>query len=82
VEKYKKQEVLTGFDIKGSTLVVFADTEKYSQLDDSVETGMKAELLQMWVSAWKSAHPRSHARLLVILQNYYGQEVARLQKQV
>ena len=82
VEKYKKQDVLTGFDVKGTTLVVFADTEKYSELDDSVEASMKSELLDTWARAWKSDHPRSHAKLRLIFQNYYGQEMARLTRSV
>ncbi|MBC5816123.1 MAG: hypothetical protein GIW97_06235 [Candidatus Eremiobacteraeota bacterium] len=82
VEKYKKQQILSGFDIKGTTLVVFADTEKYSQLDDSVEAAMKSELLNTWAGAWKSDHLRQHATLRVIFQNYYGQEMAQLQKHV
>jgi len=80
VEKYKKQQILTGFDIKGFTLVVFADTEQYSQLDDSVETAMKSDLLNTWASAWKSGHLGQHATLHVVFKNFYGQEMARLQK--
>ena len=83
VEKYKKQGVLTGFDFKGTTtLVVFADTEKYSELDDSLEESMKSDLLASWSSAWKRNHPHQHAKLYVIFQNYYGQEITRLQKQL
>jgi hypothetical protein len=82
IEKYKKQQVVTGFDIKGKALVVYTDTEKFSEMDDSSENAMKAELLDRWAGAWKAGHPGHHAKLYVILQNYYGQEMARLQRAV
>lgn len=82
IEKYKKQEIITGFDVKGTGLIVYTDTEKFSEMDDSAETAMKSELLGTWAGTWTSHHPHQHAKLRVILQNYYGQEIARLQKAV
>lgn len=82
VEHYKKDGTLTGFDIKGDSLLVFADSEKYSQLDDQVEEDMKASLLRVWAATWTANHAHSHATLHVVLQNYYGQEMATLTKRV
>ena len=82
VEKYKKQQVVTGFDVKGTDLVVYTDTEKFSEMDDSSEAAMKSDLLARWTATWKSGHPHAHAKLHVIFQNYYGQEITRLEKRV
>ena len=82
IEKYKKREVVTGFDVKGTTLVVYTDTEKFSEMDDSDEAAMKSDILGRWTATWKTAHPREHAKLHVMFQNYYGQEITRLEKPV
>lgn len=82
VERYKKDGTLTGFDIKGDSLLVFADSEKYSQLDDQVEEDMKNSLLRAWAATWSANHAHMHAVLHVVLQNYYGQQMATLTKRV
>ncbi len=76
VERYKKDQILTGFDIKGNALVAYADTEKLSEMDDASENAMKADLLNNWAATWKAGHPRAHASLSVLLQNYYGQKIS------
>lgn len=74
VNRHKK-DALMGFDINGETLVVSADAEKWSELDDALESALKDELLATWVRTWRAYHPHGHAHLKVLIRNYYGQEI-------
>lgn len=74
VNRYKPQAVM-GFDIKGTTLMLSVDAEGWSQLDEATETGLKDSVLSKWARVWGKYHPRQHATLRLLVQNYYGQEI-------
>ena len=82
IEHYKKDGPVTGFDVKGESLIVFIDSEKYSELDDDVESSMKSTLLNTWGRVWQTNHKGHAAVLHVVFQNYYGQVVDTLTKRV
>jgi len=74
VNRYKAQAVM-GFDIKGTTLALSVDAERWSELDEGSEAALKDSVLGAWTRAWARHHPHQHATLRMLVQNYYGQEI-------
>ena len=79
--KYKDQGI-TGSDVKGNTLQVSADAEKWSELDEDTEAALKQRMLDAWQQTWRKHHSGAHATLVVRFQNYYGEEIAKVSKAV
>ena len=73
--KARYKPVITGLDVKGTTLDVFIDAEAMSEMDDPVEARMKTDALKRWQDAWKSHNAGKHATLRVRFRNYFGEEV-------
>jgi hypothetical protein len=73
--KAQYKPVITGFDIKGTTLDVFVDAEAMSEMDAPVEAQMETGALKRWHDAWKSNNAGKHATLHVRLRNYFGEVV-------
>lgn len=73
--KAQYKPVITGIDVKGTTLDVFIDAEQFSSMDYDVDQAMKAQALKRWREAWKANHPGEHATLRVRLRNYFGEDV-------
>ena len=77
-----KNAAILGTAVEGTTLVISADSEKWSELDDSTEAEFKSAALAGWVKTWKHDHPGGHATLRVMIRNYYGQEITSASKRV
>ncbi len=75
--KARYKDVITGTDVKGETLVVFVDVNNLYSMDEPAEDAMKADALARWKRIWSAAHPGKHAKLNVVLRDYYGNEVFR-----
>jgi hypothetical protein len=75
--KSRYKDVITGTDIKGETLVVFVDVNNLYSMDEAAEDAMKADALARWKRIWSASHPGKHAKLTVVLRDYYGNEVFR-----
>jgi hypothetical protein len=71
--KAKYAPVITGIDVKGTTLDLFVDADQLISMDEPVEDKMKAEALSRWRTIWKADNPGKHATLRVRLRNYYGE---------
>ena len=71
--KAKYKPVITGIDVKGTTLDLFVDADQLISMDEPVEDTMKAEALSRWQKVWKADHPGKHATLRVRLRNYFGE---------
>ena len=71
--KTKYKPVITGIDVKGTTLDLFVDADRLSSMDEPVEDQMKAEALTRWQKVWKADHAGRHATLRVRLRNYFGE---------
>lgn len=75
--KPRYKDVITGTDVQGNTLVVFVDLNNLYSMDEPAEDAMKADALARWKRIWSEAHPGKHAKLNVVLRDYYGNEVFR-----
>lgn len=73
--KSKYKPVITGIDVKGTTLSVFVDQERMSEMDGPVEQAMEDQALTRWRNLWKSNNPGKHATLHVRFRNYFGEDV-------
>ena len=82
VDKLKKAGVVTGFDVSGNQLTISVDAERWSEQDEVAEDQLKSDLLARWSAIWRANHPRGHARVRVRFQNYYGEEIATMEKAV
>ena len=71
--KAKYKPVITGIEVKGTTLDLFVDADQLSQMDEPVEDKMKAEALAQWQKVWKADNRGKHATLRVRLRNYFGE---------
>jgi hypothetical protein len=71
------KDVITGTDVKGETLVIYVDVNNLYSMDEPAEDAMKADALARWKRIWSAAHPGKHAKLNVVLRDYYGNEVFR-----
>lgn len=79
--KYKDQGIM-GSDVKGTTLQVSADAEKWSELDEDTEAALKQRMMDAWKQTWRKHHSGAHATLVVRFHNYYGEEIAKVSKPV
>jgi predicted small lipoprotein YifL len=75
--KPRYKDVVTGTDVKGTMLIVFVDVNNLDSMDEPAEDAMKADTLARWKRIWGAAHPGKHAKLTVILRDYFGNEVFR-----
>jgi hypothetical protein len=57
------------------TLVLFVDVNNLDSMDEPAEDAMKADALARWKSIWSAAHPGKHAKVTVVLRDYFGNEV-------
>lgn len=73
--KAQYKPVITGFDVKGTTLDIFVDAEAMSEMDGPVEQAMEDGALKRWRETWKANHPGRHATLRVRFRNYFGEVV-------
>lgn len=73
--KAEYKPVITGVDVKGTTLDLFVDADQLNSMDEPVEDQMKSEALKRWQTIWKAGHPGQHATLRVRLRDYFGEEV-------
>jgi hypothetical protein len=73
--KSRYKNVITGTDVKGETLVIYVDVNELYSMDEPAEDAMKAEALARWKRIWSASHPGKHAKLNVVLRDYYGNEV-------
>jgi hypothetical protein len=75
--KPRYKGVITGTDVKGNTLTIYVDVDNLNSMDEPAEDAMKADALARWKRIWSAAHPRKHAKLEVVLRDYFGNEVFR-----
>jgi hypothetical protein len=73
--KPRYKDVITGTDVKGQTLTVFVDVNNLQSMDEPAEDQLKADVLANWKKIWSAAHPGKHAKLTVVLRDYFGNEV-------
>jgi hypothetical protein len=73
--KQRYKDVITGTDVKGETLVVYVDVNNLYSMDEPAEDAMKAEALARWKRVWSTSHSGKHAKLTVVLHDYYGNEI-------
>lgn len=69
------KDVVTGTDVKGSTLLVYVDVNNLQSMDEQAEDQLEATALQRWKTAWSAAHPHEHGTVRLSLRDYYGTEV-------
>lgn len=69
------KDVVMGTDVKGETLVLYVDVNNLDSMDEPAEDSMKAAALARWKQIWLSSHPGKHAKLTVVLRDYFGNEV-------
>jgi hypothetical protein len=75
--KPRYKDVIMGTDVKGETLVIYVDVNAMYSMDEPAEDAMKADALARWKRIWSAAHPGKHAKLSVVLRDYFGNEVFR-----
>lgn len=69
------KDVVMGTDAQGETLVVYVDVNNLDSMDEPAEDALKADALARWKRIWTAAHPGKHAKLRVVLRDYFGNEV-------
>lgn len=74
--KTKYKDVVTGLDVKGSTLVLYVEPNAMMSMDEDTEDAMKADALARWKKAWSSAHPHQHATVRLSVRDYFGRELS------
>lgn len=73
--KAQYKPVITSIDVTGTTLDVFVDAERMSEMDGPVEQAMEDQALKRWRSVWTADNPGKHATLRVRFRNYFGEDV-------
>jgi|SRR5689334_2831706 hypothetical protein len=73
--KPRYKDVIMGTDVKGETLVLYVDVNNLDSMDEPAEDAMKADALAQWKKIWLSNHPGKHAKVTVVLRDYFGNEV-------
>ncbi|HZZ64564.1 MAG TPA: hypothetical protein VFE17_03630 [Candidatus Baltobacteraceae bacterium] len=73
--KKRYPDIVTGTDVKGSTLMIYVDVDKLYSMDEDSENAMRAQLLKSWKGIWSAAHRGEHATVRTSLRDYYGSQV-------
>ena len=74
----KYHDVVTGWDIKGNTLVVYANRDEVLSMDEYSEDALAQQLLQNWTQIWQANHRGKSAKLMLKLDDFYGAEIMHL----
>jgi len=76
--KARYKDVVTGTEVKGTTLFVYVDINSLYSMEESDETAFKHDALARWRTAWLRAHQNAgHPTLTVSFRDYYGREVGK-----
>ncbi|HET7812736.1 MAG TPA: hypothetical protein VFL13_00025 [Candidatus Baltobacteraceae bacterium] len=78
--KYK--DIVMGDDVKGTTLVVYADRNNVDSMDEQAEDAMVGDTLVRWKAIWSANHPHKHAKLVVSVRDFYASQIVAQSTQV
>jgi hypothetical protein len=73
--KNRYKDVVTGTDVKGSTLVLYVDVNNLYSMDETSEDALKSQTLTQWKRIWLAEHPNKHVKVRLSVRDYYGNEV-------
>ena len=74
----KYHDVVTGWDVKGNTLVIYSNRDEVLSMDEDSEDAMAQQLLQDWTRIWHANHRGKNAKLALKLDDFYGAEIMHL----
>jgi hypothetical protein len=68
--KARYPDIVTAFNIDGTTLDVAIDANAYLRTGDNTLDAFKKQVRASWRTAWLAAHPHQHALLTVQLRDF------------
>ncbi len=71
--RYK--DIITGWDVKGTTLVLYANRDAMLSMDEPAEAAMMDDLIARWAKIWRSNHRGNHAKLKLDVRDFYGEAI-------